>query len=222
MPDSIIGAKRLVSISPEFRIEFFSEGNAYFFVGEENMRVKVRYVFYSDFFEIQYTDIEQGSADSVSLLLRYKDSKEENVVQFYVSQDNRFGWKELYGIKKPFLCRIEDMDADSFLPIRYNYDIWQSENGELTILDQCARKNADETSYATVNGERVLISFKWNDDKTFIAYSIDGDGAITQNVILSGTYSNTFMHTTLQISEDNLFGGIKTLNLNAERYESAK
>ncbi|MDR1939780.1 MAG: hypothetical protein LBQ40_03180 [Clostridiales bacterium] len=112
------------------------------------------------------------------------------------------------------------MNADDFLPSRYNYDIWASENAELTIVDQCTERAEGETSYATVGGEKIAIAFEWGGDKTFVAYALDENGEPTQTVVLSGTYENTFMKAALHITEDKLFGGVETIKLNAERYSA--
>jgi hypothetical protein len=214
----LVGARRLTTDAFPFLLECFSEGDDYLFVEEEAIRVGMRHNFQGCRYYIwdldQVGEMEIGTQTNSLLFFNYSDAKPDNAVNLKLKTDNRFGWE----IGKKALFYIEDMNADDFLPTRYNYDIWVSEGGELTILDQCTRKAEGETSYAVVNGERVPIVFEWGEDKTFRAYAIDGSGAQTQSVVLSGVYENTFMHATLHISEDQIFGGVQTVSLNAERY----
>jgi hypothetical protein len=214
----LVGAKRLTTDELDFSLECFSEGDDYLFASGETIRVgnlhtPLGYLYHIWDLDQLSKPLQHAQTESF-LSFHYGNAKLKNALWLNLVKDTRFGWE----INKKILFYIEDMNADGFLPSRYNYDAWLSDDGELTILDQCATKADGETSYAAIGGENIPIVFVWNDDKTFQAYETDGDGMQTQNIVLSGTYENTFMHTTLHISEDNLFGGIETLNLTAERY----
>ncbi|MDR2090394.1 MAG: hypothetical protein LBP62_01880 [Clostridiales bacterium] len=231
---NLTGGKRLVADSLDFTIEFFDEGDSYMFVGGEIFCVETNIDWMRQRFFVYDKNNPSRKWEDALIKFRYehpikktlwksiaslfkKDDEPLTEILFILFKDSdKFGWSA--NGKVETLCHIEDIDVNTFLPIRYTYDIWESNGGYgLSISDQCTLKTEEETSYAVVNGERVPIRFEWNGDYTFAAYFIDGG-----ELALRGAYTNTYKHTVLNVDEDNLFGGASTILLDAVRYTAEK
>ncbi|MDR2090395.1 MAG: hypothetical protein LBP62_01885 [Clostridiales bacterium] len=228
--ENLIGGKRLVADSLDFTIEFFEEGDSYMFVGGEVFRVEINISWKGSFYVYDKDTPRGGWEDALAAFyyekpikktfwesLFKKDDEPLTEVLFSILKGrDKFGWSA--NGKVETLCHIEDIDVNTFLPIRYTYDVWESSGGYgLSISDQCTLKTEEETSYAVVDGERVPIRFEWSADYTFAAYFIDGG-----ELALRGAYTNTYKHTVLNIDGDNVFGGAETIELDAVKYTAAK